>query len=95
MIEREADAGKVTVNRAALEALWRVYDCWWNEVGTLDPGHVLVSDGAILTNITGLLSREDHLAMDSAAESVEPHVPVLLSALKDGVTEGKDDAPTQ
>jgi hypothetical protein len=65
----------------AARALFAVYDTWWNQVGTTDPGRVLISDGVKLTGVAGLLNFNDDQAMERACVAVEPHVPLLLELL--------------
>lgn len=56
-----------------LRATFGVYDAWWHNVGTYDPGKVLVSDGTTLTGIASLLDFDDSLLMEDACEAVELH----------------------
>jgi len=56
-----------------MRLLFGLYETWWHEVGTYDPGHELVSDGVRLTGIASLLSAEDSFAMEEACDAIEPH----------------------
>jgi hypothetical protein len=55
-----------------LRLTYRVYEVWWNQVGTFDPGSVLMSDGTRLDGIAGLIDHEDNDAMDEACLAIEP-----------------------
>lgn len=75
------DEPTVTLPADVARALFAVYETWWHQVGTYDPGHELVSDGTKLTGIGGLLTSEDDDAMEAVCVEVEKHEQKIRAAL--------------
>lgn len=61
---------------AWLSLLFRVYQTWWHEVATYDPGDELTQTG-----IGGLIRGDDLQTLEEACVAVEPHEAAIRQAL--------------
>jgi hypothetical protein len=66
----------VRITRTLAADLFRMYEVWWHEIGTIEPSAELAATG-----VAELLTTDDAQLLDDTAEAIHPHEPELRATI--------------